>query len=69
MSNIMKTIFWKIFNLVAGCASIVGVLFLFFSDKQVGVAALFAFCLFLFGLLVSIWIGIKQLIKNEHPDE
>ena len=64
----MKTMFWKIFNLVAGCASILGVLFLFFTDKQVGVAALFAFCLFLLGMFITVCIGVWQMIKNENPE-
>ena len=64
----MKTMFLKIFNLVAGCASIIGVLFLFFTDKQVGVVALFAFCLFLLGMLITVCIGVWQMIKNENSE-
>ena len=57
----------KLFNIIAGLASIIGVFYLFFTDKENGVIALCAFCVFLFFLLVAIWLGIYKLIRKEHP--
>ena len=65
----MNTWAWKVFNVVAGCASIMGVFYLFFSDKVNGIIALCAFSLFLLLLLVATWVGVIKLIKKEHPSE
>ena len=65
----MKSWLWKVFNIVAGCASIIGVLYLFFSDKENGIIALFAFCSFLLFVIAATWMGIIKLIKKENPEE
>ena len=65
----MKTIFWKIFNIVAGCASIFGVMYLFLTDKEIGFLALGFFCFFLLGLLFAVWVAVFGMIKKENRDE
>lgn len=65
----MNSWVWRVFNIVAGCASIMGVFYLFFTDKEVGVIALFAFCVFLLFAIGTLCIGVVKLIKKEHPDD
>lgn len=65
----MKTIIWKIFNMVAGSASIFGFVYLFFSDDKTGVLALLFFSVFLLGLLVAVWVGIIGMIKKENSND
>lgn len=65
----MKTIFWKIFNVVAGCASVLGVVYLFFTDKEIGVLALTFFSIFLLGVLIAVWVGVIKMIKKEYNEE
>ena len=65
----MKTFFLKIFNIVAGCASIMGVCYLFFTDKEIGFWALVIFSIFLSGLLIAVWIGVIGMVKRENNDE
>lgn len=65
----MKTKLWACFNIVAGLASILGVLFLFLTDRQIGVVALCSFCFFLLCALITTWIGIFRFVRKEHPEE
>lgn len=65
----MKNWLWKFFNIVAGCASIIGVLYLFFTDKENSIIALSAFCLFLLFVIASLWFAILKLIKKENPED
>lgn len=61
--------FWKWFNVVAGIASIVGVLYLLFNDKVNGIIALSIFVLFLISVIVLLWFTINKLIKTDYPQD
>jgi Na+-transporting methylmalonyl-CoA/oxaloacetate decarboxylase gamma subunit len=60
---------WKIFNIVAGSASIFSVAFLLLTDRVNGMIALIAFCIFLLFLLILVTTAIFRLIRQENPEE
>ena len=65
----MKSWLLNAFNIIAGCASIMGIFFLFFTNEEIGKIALASFSLFLLLLLVTTWIGIVKVIKKEYPED
>lgn len=65
----MKTKLWCFFNIVAGSASILSVIFLLLTDHISGLIALCAFCLFLVCLLALVVIIVFRLVSQENPEE
>ena len=65
----MKDWLLNAFNIIAGCASIIGVFFLFFTNEEIGKIALAAFSLFLLLMLITTWIGIVKAINKEYPED
>ena len=65
----MKTKLWFFFNIVAGSASILSVIFLLLTDHISGLIALCAFCLFLICLLALGVIAVFRLVTQENPEE
>ena len=65
----MKNWLLKAFNITAGCASILGVFFLFFTNEENGKIALLAFSLFLLLMLIATWVGIVKAIKKEYLED
>ena len=57
------------FNIVAGVASIVSVIYIAFADETKAIIALLCFCLFLLASLIALICGISKYIERENMSD